>query len=1067
MNEPTSEKPRLDQAETITGAMTRFALNRRITMLVLFVTILVVGFIATLGIPLELVPRGFTSQSLFVFVPWPNAPAQEVLDKITLPLEEELSTVRGLDQVNSFSFTAGSRVFIRFKQGTDMKVAYREVRDRLERAKALFPEDVERTFIFKEDSSGIPVAAIGLAIDPSLTDHYTLIEKEILDRLRRIDGVAKVEANGLEEKAIIIELDKRLSDAHGLNIYQLAQDLGSDNFTLASGTVRDAGKDMLLRSVATFKSIDDIENRQVTPTTRLKDVARIKYEEEEKRYSVRVNSRPAVAAIIFKEGEANTVEVSRKIREALDELKTNPRLSNIYMEGLFNQGEVVEESIGNLVTGGLQGGVLSALVLFIFLRRFRLTAIITLSIPLSIVIALVVMYFAGETLNILTMLGLMICVGMVVDNSVVVAENIHRFHKDGWPRREACIHGAAEIALAITLSTLTTVVVFLPAALVEGQGQFFLIRLALPICVSLIASLLVALVFVPLAVYLTLPTAENRHEPNAWQRLHLRMNAVLRGLYERTFGWLNRAYCRVLERSLNRRLDVVLLLALLFTATWFVAFKDLDFVENQEEDQSSFEIEVDSSNEYSFEDMKEFYAACESVLERRKSEYGLKGYFVFFRSRFGRIEGWFDDDQPRTQSAKQIAEQLLAELPKKPGIKLRYGRENESEEAKGKDVYVMHLEGDDAAVLDQLAEELEPTLLTVPGVLGIRAQSENSPSELGLVIDRDRATASQVNPEVIAGMVGYALRGAALPRYSSEAGREIPVRIRFREENREGIADLNNFWVPTLTGEVLPLASLTSTKVLNTPRGIFRNNKRISRSITIELKKDQEKEARERIAAVQRQLDLPEGVSFGTSQFASMDEELRNLAFAGTVSILFIYLLMGFLFESFVLPLSIILAIPLGAVGVGWVHYFTGKDLDFLGIVGGILLAGVVVNNGIVLIDYIIRLRAEGVERGAALVRAADRRFRPIMMTALTTIIGVIPLTVSKPTSIGLSYTSFGLTLLAGMTTATFLTLLVVPIFYTFFDDAREAMARALKRVLSKPGPEAADPAPAVPVLGK
>lgn len=1047
MNEEPTAKPALDQAETITGAMTRFALNRRITMLVLFVTILVVGFIATLGIPLELVPRGFTSQSLFVFVPWPNAPAQEVLDKITLPLEEELSTVRGLDQVNSFSFTAGARVFIRFKQGTDMKVAYREVRDRLERARALFPEDVERTFIYKEDSSGIPVAAVGLAIDPSLTDHYTLIEKEILDRLRRIDGVAKVEADGLEEKAIIIELDKRLADAHGLNIYQLAQDLGGDNFTLASGTVRDAGKEMLLRSVATFKSIDEIENRQLTPTTRLKDVARIKYEEEEKRYSVRVNSRPAVAAVIFKEGEANTVEVSRQVRAALEELKQNPRLSNIYMEGLFNQGEIVEESINNLVEGGLQGGVLAALILFIFLRRFRLTAIITVSIPLSIVIALAVMYFAGETLNILTMLGLMICVGMVVDNSVVVAENIHRFHKDGWARREACIHGAAEIALAITLSTLTTVVVFLPAALVEGQGQFFLIRLALPICVSLIASLLVALVFVPLAVYLTLPAAGNQHEPGAWQRFHLRLNTVLRGLYERTFGGLNRAYCRLLALALNRRLDVVLLLALLFSATWMIAFKDLEFVENQEEDQSGFDIDVDSSNEYSFEDMREYYAACEQVLEAKKAEYGLRGYFIFFRSRFGRIEGWFDDDRPRTQSAKQVAEKLLAELPKKPGIKLRYGRENEAEDAKGKDVYVMRLEGDDAAVLDQIAGELEPTLLALPGVLGIRAQSENTPSELGLMIDRDRATASQVNPEVIAGMVGYALRGASLPRFS-DGGREIPVRIRFREENREGVADLNNFWVPTQTGEVLPVSSLTSTKVLTTARGIFRNNKRISRSITIELKKEEARPARERIAAVQRQIDLPEGVSFGTWQFATVDEELKNLAFAGAVSVLFIYLLMGFLFESFVLPMSIILAIPLGAIGVGWVHYLTGKDLDFLGIVGGILLAGVVVNNGIVLIDYIIRLRGEGVERGRALLLAADRRFRPIMMTALTTIIGVIPLTVSKPTSIGISYKSFGLTLLAGMTTATFLTLLVVPIFYTFFDDARTALARVTKQVL-------------------
>lgn len=1047
MTETTDKVPQ-DQAERFTGAMTRFALNRRITMLVLFVTILVVGFIATIGIPLELVPRGFTSQSLFVYVPWPNAPAQEVLDKITLPLEEELSTVRGLDQVNSFSFSSGSRVFIRFKQGTDMKIAYREVRDRLERAKVLFPEDVERTFIFKEDSSGVPVAAIGLAIDPSLTDYYNLVEKEVLDRLRRIDGVAKVEANGLEEKAIIIEVDKRLADAHGLNIYRLAQDLGGDNFTMASGTVRDGEKEMLLRSIATYHSLDEIENRQLTPTTKLKDVARIKYEEEEKRYSVRVNSRPAVAAIVFKEGEANTVEVSRKIRDALDELRKNPRLSNIYMEGLFNQGKVVEESISNLVNGGEIGGLLAAAVLFIFLRRFRLTAIITLSIPLSIVISLVVMYFAGETLNILTMLGLMICVGMVVDNSVVVAENIHRFHKDGMPRREACIHGAAEIALAITLSTLTTVVVFLPAALVEGQGQFFLIRLALPICVSLLASLVVALVFVPLAVYLTLPSSENHHEPNAWQRFHLKLNDRMRALYDRTFGWLNSAYCRLLAVSLKRRLDVVLIMALLFAATWMIAFKKIDFVESQEEDQTGFQIEVDSSNEYSFEDMKTYYANCEKVLESKKKEYGLRGYFVFFRSRFGRVEGWFDEHRSNKESAKQIAEKLLKDLPMKPGVKLHYGRENQSEDAKGQDVFVMRLEGEDASVLEKLATDLEPSILSIPGVLGIRAQDENSPNELGLVIDRDRATASQVNPEVIAGMVGYALRGAALPRYH-DAGREIPVRIRFQESNREGVEDLNNFWVPTQTGSVLPLASLTSTKVLNTPRGIFRNNKRISRAITIELKKEDAKATRDRLAAFQRQLDLPEGVSFGTWQFASTNEELRNLAFAGSVSIMFIYLLMGFLFESFVLPLSIILAIPLAAVGVGWVHYFTGKDMDFLGIVGGILLAGVVVNNGIVLIDYINRLRAEGVERGRALILAADRRFRPILMTALTTIIGMVPLTMSKPTSIGISYKSFGLTLIGGMSTATLLTLLVVPIFYTLFDDARVAMGRALKRVLT------------------
>jgi hydrophobic/amphiphilic exporter-1 (mainly G- bacteria), HAE1 family len=292
----------------------------------------------------ELFPRGFTSQSLFVWVPWQNAPTQEVLDKVTLPLEEELSTVRGLDNVNSISSLGGCRVFLQFKQGTDMDVAYREVRDRIQRARVRFPDDVDRVFIRKHDASGIPVCVIGLAIDPSLTDRYNLVKREILQRLERIDGVANVTADGLEEKEIIIELDKKKTEGHGLNIYQLAQQLGGDNFTMSSGHVRDAGKKFLLRSLANYKSIEELENRPITPTVRLKDIARIKYEEPEKRYSVRVNSRPAVAAVIFKVGEANTVEFSRRIRKVYEQMQKNPRLASIYMDILFNQGEVFDDA---------------------------------------------------------------------------------------------------------------------------------------------------------------------------------------------------------------------------------------------------------------------------------------------------------------------------------------------------------------------------------------------------------------------------------------------------------------------------------------------------------------------------------------------------------------------------------------------------------------------------------------------------------------------------------------------------------------------------------------------------
>lgn len=636
---------------------------------------------------------------------------------------------------------------------------------------------------------------------------------------------------------------------------------------------------------------------------------------------------------------------------------------------------------------------------------------------------------------------------MVVDNSIVVAENIQRMHKDGLSRHDACVKGAGEIALAITLGTLTSIVVFVPVALVEGEGQFFLTRLALPISVSLLASLLVALVFVPLSVYLTLSAndGQNRHAVVRWS--HERINAVMRRFYELTFERVSRLYGRWLGFFLKRRLDLVLALIALFALTYFVPFQKVAIVEQQEEDQTSFQIGVEIANEYSFEEVAGFFSEAEKILEHNRDEYGLKGYFVFYRQQFGRIEGWFDKDKPRKLSAKQVGEKVVKEIPKKPGIKLHFGRDNEAERAKSLEVFTFRLEGDDAQILDEVATRLEPMIQRTDGVLGIRSGEDPTPSEMALVVDRDRANASSVNPEVIAGLVGYALRGSALPKFNQD-GREIPVRIRFQESDRESLSDLTGFQIPVAGGGFIPLSSLIRPKVLNTPKNIFRSDKRITRTLTVELKKEGAKETRDRLLALQQRFSLPEGVSFNQTRIRTQAEEIGSMIFAAELSVIFIYLLMGFLFESFILPLSIITTIPLGAIGVGWIHYITGKDMDFLGFVGGILLIGVVVNNGIVFIDYVIRLRAEGMERAEALVTAASRRFRPIAMTALTTIMGMIPLTFSEPNRLGISYKSFGLTLIGGMTTATILTLLVVPVFYTFFDDARVAFASMLKRTL-------------------
>lgn len=1028
--------------------LTRFSLDRRITVLVLLVTTLVVGGVAAVGMEVELFPAGFDPPFLRVWVPWQDAPPQEVLEKISEPLEEELSTVKGLDEIVSVSRVGASMVFMTFKQGTDMDLAYREARDRIERARREFPDDVDRIFTFKEDVSGIPVSVLGIAVDPSVSDSYNLIQKNIINRIERIDGVANVEANGLEEKEILIELDRERTEASGLNIFSLAQQLGQDSFTLASGHVYEGEKKLLLRSVARYRDLEELQQRPVAPNVRLQDIADIRYEEPDKQYRVRANSRPAYAIVIFKEGDANAREVSGRIAAAFEDLEDDPRLSGVEMIKLFDQGDVIDEQMSVLLQSGLIGGLVAGCVLFFFLRRFRVTMVANLAVPLSLLIAVVVMYFAGETLNLLSLLALMVCVGLLVDNSVVVAENIDRLHRTGISRRDAAIRGASEIALAITMSTLTTIIVFLPVSLVDGQAQFFLLRMSIPISMALAASLLVALVVVPLGVVITLPRdreADRRRReegrgPRSW------VHRSFLWAYNQTFERLNSAYNVLLARALRHRFDMMLVLVAVaaLTAVWWKA-EGLAIVDQQDEERSGFEIDVRMPNHYTLEETEAWFLEAEKIVETHAEELGLEGWFLFHTKTRGELQGWFRTPRPSGVTPQATTERVVELLPKRAGMELITGQEAQVGEDNNDGVtWRVSLNGEDVEELEAVAAALEEVFLRVDGVLGIRRDGTEQPNELGIVVDRDRAQQYGVDPRTVAGLIGYALRGQALPKYRDE-GREIPVRVRYREEDRQDLEALASFLLPTATGDFLPLSAVTDVSMLESPRRIVRRDKRISRSITLDLEEEKGDAARKQLNAIRDSAGLPEGVRFSAASLRTgPDEDMQSLVFALLISILFIYLLMGLLFESFILPLSIIFTIPLAGFGVFWMHLATHKDLDFLGMVGVVLLVGVVVNNGIVLIDTVNRLRDEGIARDKAILAATARRFRPIMMTAITTIGGLVPLAVNGRMDSGISYTSFSYTLIGGLSTATLLTLLVIPVFYTFFDDLREAFGGRL-----------------------
>ncbi|MEM7516465.1 MAG: efflux RND transporter permease subunit, partial [Planctomycetota bacterium] len=649
----------------------------------------------------ELIPRGFEAPNLQVRSFWSNAPAQEMLDQVALPLEEELATVAGVENMYTFSTTGFARIFLTFKTGTDMDVAYREVRDRIERARTRLPEDADRVEIRKADESAIPVFAFGITVDPELADSYNLIQNEIVTPINRVDGVAGISVQGLVEKEVLIELDRERTEAAGLNIFELGLELANDNFTMASGHVESGGKKLLLRSVAKYPDLDSLRNRKLDRNVRLADVATVRFAEPEKRFRARANSKPAYFAIVLKESEANALEVSDRIAAAVDKMQSNPRLGLIGIQVFFNQGQTILESLSTLLDSGRIGAAFAAVVLFFFLRRFRLTLIVALSIPLSIFLGLTAMYFFGETLNIITLLALMISVGLLVDNSVVVAENIFRLHQAGYSRREACVRGAGEISLAIVMATLTTMVVFLPVSLVEGAGQFFLLRLSIPITVSLLASLLVALIFVPLSVYLTLGRSGQK-ENKAGEKAR----SVMKGLYERSFGRINRGYTSILAFFLRRRLDLVMAVTAVVAITIAWPAQKVESGVVQEDERGGFEVDVELPPSTTLEEAEAHFDRVEKILEAKQQEWDLQTYLIVHSRSGGEVQGWFNTPRNNEISTRELVEELVELMPERAGSEIYTGLgSDDADEVKNLQIY--RLVGEDPRQLEELGSDLE------------------------------------------------------------------------------------------------------------------------------------------------------------------------------------------------------------------------------------------------------------------------------------------------------------------------------------------------------------------------
>ncbi|MBX2804111.1 MAG: efflux RND transporter permease subunit [Myxococcales bacterium] len=998
------------------------AWDRPVSVLMVFVACLVIGSVAYVRMPVQMMPSGFEPGWLWVWLPYPEASPVEVDERIVRPIEAQFGTVSGIRNLHSRASSGSAGFSVEFHQTADLDEAYNSVVDRLERSMPDLPEDVERYGVYRYNPNDEPVVWAGVSLPESLEDPYYLMTRVVQPVLERIPGVAAIDVWGVPRRGVWIDYDKERIYAHGVDLGSLQRRLNADNFQLSSGKLLDRGLVRHARSLSVIDTVEDLKRYPVTGDIVLEDIADVQMRSALSANIQRVNGQNAAAFAIRKESSANTVEVSNAVRAALAELEQDARTEGASFFVFFSQGDLIEDSVNTLANTALFGGLFAIAVLWLFLREWRMTLLIATSIPFSLLITVGVLYFTGRTLNLLSMMGLMLAVGMVVDNAIVVVETIYRRRADGAAPRSAAVRGTAEVNLAILLSTLTTMVVFLPVILMSENVNFsfFMGVLGMPVVYALGASLLVALLFAPLATRY-IGKAQVKPDP-AW------------------LLWLSQRYRRVLEVSIRRRVDSVMALAAMGLLTVTIAMPGVQCTDSGEGNINDFTVRFTVPPQASIVERDEIVRAFEDTLQEHREEWGIRVYRSRLRgdSRGGRLWVYLDEDAPlaRGEVMKAAEEAFPKDLP---GVEATVGWDGGFEQANDQQVN-LSVNGEDTELLNELASEVARRVRTVEGVLGVSLDVDSEGAdEIRLVVDRDAVARYGVSATQVGMLVSYAMRGSSLPDIL-DGEKEIPVTSRFSLEDRSDLGALLAFdvWSPTLQ-QLIPLRTVTDVEMGKGPGQIRRLNRRTTTGVTLDLEDEVTPEDLwPRLDAALADMAFPRGYGWAKGdRFDRRGEEDAAMQMALLLSVTFVFLLIGILFESWVLPLAIVTTIPMAMMGATWGLYLSGTPMDSMAGVGMVILVGVVVNNGIVLVDLITQLRKQGHTRSDAILEAGQRRLRPILMTALTTIFGLAPMAMGDSSFVGIPYAPLGRTVISGLVASTVLTLLFVPFLYTVLDDLR------------------------------
>jgi hydrophobic/amphiphilic exporter-1 (mainly G- bacteria), HAE1 family len=1009
------------------------AVRRPVTTLMLLVSILVLGGVASQRLKLSFLPD-VDAPFIGIQVPYPSSNPTQVEKEIVKPVEEALATLSGVQKLRSTAGADGAEFQMEFDWGQDLDVVRMQVGEKIDQIRPDLPEGIGQVLIFSFNTASIPIVEARIAAEGvDLSRNYELLETRIVNRIRRVPGVARVDLNGVAPREIWIDLAIDRIEAHRVNLPDLIRRLQGASANLVLGQVDQDSLRYTARALGAFKSVEEIGELPVDDRgLRLKDVAEIRYEEPPIAFGRRLDRKKAVALDIYKESTANTVEVAQAVMRVIrEDINGDPLLQGVKLFVWDDQAAQITSGIDGLKSSGLVGALLAVLILYYFLRRLDSTLIVSLSIPFSVIAACGVMHFLGMTLNILSMMGLMLGVGMLVDNAIVVLESVDRRQREERDAKKAAQEGAGAVALAVTASTATTLIVFLPLV-VGGANEItvFMKEVGITIALAMTASLFSSLTLIPLMSAHFLKVKEPKPVP--------------------VIAWLEERYVRALAWTLRHRV-----------ATFFIVVGGLvsGFVPFATDLIETGLFAATSDNRlrlrYEFTDFsyksasERVVSRIEDVLYANAGRLGIEGVYSYFGENDAATIITPVDESLSEAEKKELRQGVRAVLPTVPGVRVFFS--DDAESGGTSTYFAVKLFGTDGAELQRLTQEVERRLETVPDVEDVTTPSRLARREIQVTIDRARASGLGLTAQDVSEIFAFTLGGLRLRRFDAGT-HEVETWLALRPEDRTDLEDLRRLQVANADGVPVTLGDVATFQVVRREQEIQRENRKVRVAVQAVYEGEEWDDTQEKITALMDAVELPPGTSWSwDDRVLEQDSQGDQMAVNLLLALALVYLVMASLFESLAQPFSILFSIPFALPGAVWLLTLTRTPFNLMAQIGLLILFGIVVNNGIVLLDHMNQLRRAGLPRDEAILQAGRDRLRAVLMTAATTILGLLPLAFGGATVGDLFYFPLARTVMGGLISSTFLTLLVLPYINLGVEGAAAWMQRVWRASGSRP----------------